>query len=439
MNREADYTIKGFVYQFNKTLERLLTEPEGSEIRIEGIIEDIDIVSPKITKAIQCKYHETNDNYSLSDIAKPILQMLVHYSKNVDKNIQYILYAHFPNENPGEKRLSKTDIETILKTENKAYIVKYIALIKPPKDKIIEKLIVKTKKKQDEVKKIVDYYKKDKSPLLCDLDEFLKPERFKFVIGESYADLAEKTKIIFKENSSFSKQDIEELFYPNAIQIIADKSIKHLSTEKSLEKKSFIAKLEKTKKVAISRWTKELLSYESLLKNRRTQLKNNLQQNHRLRYFIFNPDAIRDFDDKIVNFISNYLSRYHYKIKLHTQTPLFCIKTSKDDLVPDIGRRLYLKEIDFEDGYKGKKFFQKAFLKEPERIYNKNWFEFKLRLCRLEKNTSHAMNTKKCDDIFIIGRVEDDQLDLQDVNIERLDISNFDELEYLLLLKDSIN
>ena len=115
MNREADYAIKGFIYQFNKTLEQVLSEPYGTEIRVEGIIEDIDVVSAGFTKAIQCKYHETKQGYKLSDISKPILQMLIHYANNKDKNIQYILYAHFSDETEGEKTISKSDIETILK------------------------------------------------------------------------------------------------------------------------------------------------------------------------------------------------------------------------------------------------------------------------------------------------------------------------------------
>ena len=152
----ADYTIKGFVYQFNKTLEQLLIEPEGSEITVEGIIEDIDIVTPGITKAIQCKYHETKGNYNLSDIAKPILQILVHYSKNIDKNIQYILYAHFPNESLGEKTVSKTDIETIMNTSNKKYIVNYISVLKPPDDTSIEQILSKPKANQIKIDLPID-------------------------------------------------------------------------------------------------------------------------------------------------------------------------------------------------------------------------------------------------------------------------------------------
>ena len=60
--RTADYTILGFIYQFNKTLLAILDSTEESEITVEGRIEDIDVTTEKGTEAIQCKYHETVEN-----------------------------------------------------------------------------------------------------------------------------------------------------------------------------------------------------------------------------------------------------------------------------------------------------------------------------------------------------------------------------------------
>ncbi len=38
MSRTADYTIKGFLYQFNKTLLEILNAEGGQQITVEGII-----------------------------------------------------------------------------------------------------------------------------------------------------------------------------------------------------------------------------------------------------------------------------------------------------------------------------------------------------------------------------------------------------------------
>ena len=43
MSRSADYTIQGFLYQFNQTLSELLKATDDSIITIEGIVEDIEV------------------------------------------------------------------------------------------------------------------------------------------------------------------------------------------------------------------------------------------------------------------------------------------------------------------------------------------------------------------------------------------------------------
>jgi hypothetical protein len=437
MNREADYTIKGFIYQFNKTLEQVLSEPNGTEITVEGIIEDIDVVSAGFTKAIQCKYHETKEKYKSSDISKPILQMLVHYANNKDKDIQYILYAHFSGETEGEKTISKSDIETILKSKDKSYL-NYISALKPPKLQAIKDLLLKHKKSAEEIKTIITYYGTATDlELQIDLDRFLKPEKFKFIIGKSFDALILDTKQLLEAKSDFTKVDIEELFYPNAIQKIANKSILHNADDRKINNTNFITELEKNKKTAITRWTRELLTYSKLLAKRRNQLKLNLQANHRLRYFLFNESNIKDFENKIVKFISDYIGKYHYKIKLHSKTPIFCIKTDNQNLIPQIESRLYQKGLKYQNGLKGNDFFQGEFLREPTIITTKTWREYQLRICNYNIDSAKAINSKKSDDLFIIGKEDFKEIDTQDINVEFLEVSNLKELQYLLMLTDN--
>jgi hypothetical protein len=62
--RTADSTIKGFLYQFNKTLLEITQTEDDETITVEGLVEDIDIYHTDGTlKAIQCKYHESKDKY----------------------------------------------------------------------------------------------------------------------------------------------------------------------------------------------------------------------------------------------------------------------------------------------------------------------------------------------------------------------------------------
>lgn len=43
MSRAADYTIQGFLYQFNKTALVILGAQDDDAITLEGIVEDIEV------------------------------------------------------------------------------------------------------------------------------------------------------------------------------------------------------------------------------------------------------------------------------------------------------------------------------------------------------------------------------------------------------------
>ena len=94
--RQANSTIKGYLYQFNKSIMEILCASDEDKITLEGAIEDIDIIGTDCNNTIQCKYHE-HGKYSISDVAIPILEMLCNYIENVTfgKKTKYILYAYY--------------------------------------------------------------------------------------------------------------------------------------------------------------------------------------------------------------------------------------------------------------------------------------------------------------------------------------------------------
>lgn len=53
--RQADSTIKGYLYQFNKSIYEILQSKDDEIVTLEGVIEDIDIQSPTSLTTIQCK------------------------------------------------------------------------------------------------------------------------------------------------------------------------------------------------------------------------------------------------------------------------------------------------------------------------------------------------------------------------------------------------
>lgn len=435
MSRVADLTIKGFLYQFNLTALEILNLAHDEDLCIEGIIEDIDIISKEEITAIQCKYHESKESFELSALYKPILQMLKSFVDVQGSNIKYILYAYFPNENHGIRELTEENLNEILSTTNMDYICQYIAHIKECNDSEIACLISKERKTREEKDIIKKYFIENKAKIKFDTRDFLK-NHFKLVIGKSYDDLTVevKNKLVCE---GFNVQDIDDLFYPNAMQKIAETSIKKDDKDRRVNKQWLVDYLRQTKSTAITRWTKELTDYKQLLKSRRKQLHVNLNTNSRKRCFIFNSRKVDNFEDNIVVFISNFIAKYCSKVKLHIPSTFCIIDYSKEQL-DDLTSRIYSKGINYEDGYRGKSFFKEAFIRMPEIKQNEGWMEFYIRLCIGCEDIYDILSNNKPDDIFLISCEVPDGIDIKDTNIEKLEITRLEELEYLLQLKEEI-
>ncbi len=434
LGREADSTIKGFMYQFNLSLNEILKSNDES-IMLEGIIEDIDKISPSEVTAIQCKYHEAVDVFNWSKVYKPILQMLKTYTEKYDSNLKFILYAFFPEEGQGEKTVSIEIIEKMLKTKNEDYICDYIAFIKKPKDEEIAILIQKERKSKEDKKKIVDYYNVNELEPSCDIAEFVS-NRFTFRTGKSYAEL-EKENIELLEQAGFINKDIEDIVYPNAIQKIATLSMLKDEEERKVTKEEMITELQMLKKTAISRWTKELTNYKKLLTSRRKQLLTILNYNYRKRCLVFNPEEIENFDDDIVVFIKDFVDIYCTKTKLHTPAVLCILGYDKEKINTLVGR-LFQKEIEVETGYRGNDFYVEAFNRKPGIDMKKDWMEFRIKICSDLPESIDAINNNKPDDIFQFTEHLPDNLSTQDVNMEILDVQNFEQIEFLLKMRDEV-
>lgn len=386
MGRSADYTIQGFLYQFNHTLSELLKAKDDAVITIEGIVEDIEVATFAGTKAIQCKYHETVKKYTPSIIYHPLLQMMKHFKSNPGAKIHYYLFVHVPNELAIV--ITEVEINDALKSTNKNL-----------KDLIAEVAGV-------------------------DVVAFLKA--LSVSVTQKYDDLME-------ENSNqlaalgFNRGEVETLFYPNAIQIIADLSIKHDVKLRKITKKDFLESLQRIRSTAVSQWTLALKTRKKILETRRKQLKENLSANVRLRHLAIFPSFLDKFDDHIVLFIKSFIDKYHFKLA-HTHTPLFALDVPQD-LFDEIAERLIGKDLVPNHGRPVKTFSEVYFFREP--MAQKDRKEFSLRLIRWEDYKNIELKIK-ADDFFVIGVGDITNIDVKDVNVELLGAENFDEIKYMM-------
>ncbi|MFA0401869.1 hypothetical protein AB4523_23945, partial [Vibrio splendidus] len=119
MSRTAESTIKGFLYQFQKTIESILESSYDDTVTVEGIVEDVDVVHlDGSTTAIQCKYHESVEAFSTSLIYKPILQMAENYAANPRADISYKLFVHVPNQDVTSRSVTEEELDAALGSTN---------------------------------------------------------------------------------------------------------------------------------------------------------------------------------------------------------------------------------------------------------------------------------------------------------------------------------
>lgn len=399
MGRTAEYSIKGYLYQFLRYLSELLAATDGQTVTIEGAIEDIDISSASRVRAVQCKYHEQADTFSLSRIYKPILLMMEHFSHNpnVTPLISYHLFCHFPNST-GRHVLKVADLEKILATT--------AVSLKPIVGRI-------------------------KKPI--DLAKFL--ERLTIEFGPTVDDLQEVV-LLALQQAGFSIDDTRAVIYPAALQRIVETSVKDTTSNRSLTREPFIAELRKIKHVTFTRWTRELLTRKQIFQRLRKDLKASLDQNGRRRFFIIDPTEIVDFDDAIVNFIKAFVEKFSFKY-LHTDPPLFAIAGNLD--IQPIIVRLYEKQIEATTGLVGSSEFRRDRLFRQPMITRKKSgparLEFRLRLVSFSNLTSIA--DLKPDEIFLVN-MAGLPWNVSDANVHQFDVERLSDLEYVLQLRASI-
>lgn len=394
MARTAEYSIKGYLYQFLRYLSEILAAGDGAKVTIEGAIEDVDVTAAGLTTAVQCKYHEQAEKYTLGKIYKPILLMLEHFSKNsgTDPQVSYRLFCHFPDES-GTKALTKDDLETVLATKGEAL-----------------KAIVAR------IDTGVDY------------DAFL--ERFVIEFGPSAEDLQVAVLASLKDKG-FDPDDVDAVIFPNAIQRIVDLATRSDVNDRTVEPNVFLAGLREVRRVTFTRWTRELATKGKMFSSLRKSLRPSLAHNSRGRVFVIDPLTIENFDDDIVRFIKAFVQRYSSKY-LHSNPPLFMLTGDYD--VSALQKRLFDTGLRCETGkVGGTDVLIKELFRRPILTRNPFRMEFSLRLARRDEVTGAPQ--RRPDELFLIN-VADDEWKHEDVNVHGFGVERLSDLEYVLQLRN---
>lgn len=394
MARTAEYSIKGYLYQFLRYLSEILAADGNTKVTIEGAIEDIDITAPGLTTAVQCKYHEQAEKFTLGKIYKPILLMLEHFGQNAaaTPKVYYRLFCYFPDQS-GSRVLTKDELLTVLATSS------------------------------DPLKAIVKRIAPD-----VDHNTFLS--RFAIEFGPT-TDALQEAVLQALCTKGFSAEDVEAIIFPSAIQRIVDAATQSDIVDRTIDPIAFLAALQDVRRVTFTRWTRELATRAQIFKRLREDLGPSLAHNSRARTFVLDPTDIDKFDDEIVRFIKKFVERYCCKY-LHSNPPLFMITGDYD--VAALQTRLHDAGLRSATGMVGSAFRAKDLFRRPMRKKTPFEIEFSLRLA--SRSSVSENPPQRPDELFLIN-VADDAWEQPDVAAHRFEIERLSDLEYALKLRNS--
>ena len=230
-DRSATATIKGYFYQFDQTIVRLLEATKHASVTVEGV-EDIDLDDGDKSAFVQCKYYEGTD-YNHSVIKDAVIHMLQHFHAAGCPSAQVFRYRLHGHYRSGQHRLTLPLTVDFLK----------------------EHFLTYTKEKQ--VHKVHEELKISDGQLaefrgLLDID----------VNALSYDDQQAKVlKLLVSEIPECTAGDALSFFYPVAINVIQGLAIEADETKRKITKDQFVKAINR-KDVVFNAWLRVHLGHE---------------------------------------------------------------------------------------------------------------------------------------------------------------------------------
>lgn len=332
--RSADATIKGYYYQFDTSILKILELIADFDfITVEGI-EDIDINTATEITAVQCKYL-SKPNFINSAVRKPIILMINHFvNPKTPNNLKYILYSHFENETQGS--------EPIINLNKLKEILTY---------------------SENKVKK---HYEIEKSISDNTLKEFLK--QFKLIFGKEFK--TQQKEVIQKLKNQFNCSDFEAdtLYYNNSLRIIIDKSIEKDAKQRKLSKGEFIKTIDCSKKL-FNEWFIKIRTKKEYLRLSANALKTTRAlAPGKSKWIILGKELLlaNNTELPIQTLIDNLINKY-YKLNyaMRNSKPLLLVLDYSLSEIKEIKKLLIDNEILFNDGFENLKFSNFIINKEP--------------------------------------------------------------------------
>lgn len=423
--RQADSTIKGYLYQFNKSIDIILDSNDDVPVVLEGVIEDIDVHMPSAIKTIQCKYHE-DKKYQLSSVVAPILEMLCHYCEStyLGKSVSYYLFAYYSDNVDEVDRNAFLDF--LNTTKDKEILSKYFHRIYNIPDLTILSIANKARRTEQEKNQLLEYYKTNRTTLQLrvDINDFWNV--FAYVKAEQFEVL--KGRVIQKFEDLSDHETAISLYYPNAFSRIAFLSAKETEAERTITKSQLMDFLGTQKSVLLNKWTLKAIDKAELLKAKKQHLSSAFASNPDVRAFVFTDRFLDESQDGLVALINEYLAKYFKKPKLQ-KPPIFLFGDRHVTLMQSVLLELFKYQKSANTGLIGTTFVADSF------VNNQNSSpDFVCKIAMLGNISASILEQCNVNQLYIVGSKTEFPQDLTsaDYTLEELNITDINALKYLV-------
>jgi hypothetical protein len=332
-SRSAEATIKGYYYQFDTSILKLLELVNGDDKIYLERIEDVDIETATEFTAVQCKYL-SKPRFINSAVREPIELMIRHFVSSKTPNLNYILYAHFTEETGGDTVVIDLDR--------------------------LKEILTYTEKKVEKALHI------DCGISDAKLSAFLN--KFKFVFGDDFN--VQQSTVIKKIQDMVNCDEFEadSLHYNNALRLIIDKSCLVNANERYITRKEFYDRMHLSIKL-FNNWYVRLRSKkEHLLKIRKIFHSSKADLVSKSKLIIIGKEILSSDNSElpICVFIENLIYKF-YRLKqcFRDAKPLTVVLETTKEEMNKIKKCLAASGHLYNDGYEDVHFNVSVFNTSP--------------------------------------------------------------------------
>lgn len=311
-SRSATATIKGYYYQFDYFIHKLLNCGNDTDtVCVEGI-EDIDINTALETTAIQCKYYAGTE-YNHSIIAEPIKYMLDDFLNTSTPRIRYKLYGYYSS---GQTKLTlPLTCDSFKSNFLKLKVFSGVEL----EDDIIHDFLSMLE---------IDINASDYDKQIADIINSLK------------------------STFSCNEFDAEYYYYNNSLRLVKELSIDPDISKRTISKKVFLDQINK-KEALFNEWFISLKGIDNYCSKIKREYFSQTNLSPHERFFLIECDSL--ISDTEIKTLLISIGRKYSKISSRRDPSTFCpyiyIHNLNPDRLKNILKNLHDDEYIFIDGY----------------------------------------------------------------------------------------